>query len=267
MPKHYLKMNEENVPEKKERASASEGDNLQINALETKALKHKSPPAMQMIGIKHPFSMGIFGASGSGKTVLTCSILLKKNMYNKYFHEVYLITPTGGADDTFELLGLPKSQIITSDYIENLKKIIAQQENEVEQKGVIDAKKVCVIFEDLTSLKKLMNSEPFLKAFVQNRHLNMSCIAVCHKYRALNRTARMNCNHLIFFPVNNSEREIIMEENMTPQWNKRTFQSMLQHAFTPNEQSKRPFLHINNKADQKERFRKNFTAILKPPSS
>jgi len=238
--------------------------NLDIKPLKTKASKHSSPPTMEAIGIKHPFSMGIFGASGSGKTVLTCSLLLKKNMFYRYFDNVYLITPTGSSDDTFDLLKLPKENIITDNFIPELKKIIEEQEKQVQSKGILEADKTCVIFEDLTSLKKLMNSSEFLKAFVQNRHLNMSCIAVCHKYRALNRTARLNCNHHIFFPMSNSERAIIAEENMTSKWHKKSFNDMIDVAFTPDRRSQRPFLHINNKSNQDERFRKNFTTILKP---
>jgi len=237
---------------------------LEIKPLKTKASKHQSPPAMEAIGIKHPFSMGVFGCSGSGKTVLTCSLLLNKNMFKKYFDFVYLLTPTGGADDSFQQLGLPKDQIITDNFIEELDKIIKEQEAEVESKGVDKANKVCVIFEDLTSLKKLMNSSQFLKAFVQNRHLNMSCIAVCHKYRALNRTARMNCNHHIIFPATRSEMQIIADEMQTANVTKQQFFDLMTYAWTPDKNNKKPFLWINQKVEPVDRYRKNLTQIIRP---
>ncbi len=242
---------------------------LKIRALKTKAQEHKSPQAMEMIGIKHPFSMCICGCSGSGKTVLCCSFLLNKNMFFRFFHEVYLITPTGSADDTFQLLGLPKQNIITGNFIEELKKIIEKQEQEVENKGILEADRVCVIFEDLTSLKKLMNSAEFTKIYVQNRHLNVSVISCVHKYRAFTRTCRLNSNHLMIFPCTQTEMDIIGEENMTPQWNKKTFNMMMSHAFEKGGDNnvKRPFLWINNKAQPDKRFRKNLTTILHPPQT
>lgn len=268
MPRHYKIPTDfkrrTHVGDEEQPKSGNVGDLLQIKPLPTKALEHKSPPLMSKIGIKHPFSMCVVGCSGSGKTVFTCTLLLNKKMFYKFFNEVYLITPTGSADDTFELLGLPKNNIITENFEDRLKKIIEKQEGEVEQKGVLEADRVLVIFEDLTSLKKLQNSAEFTKIYVQNRHLNISVISCVHKYRAFNRTCRMNSNHLIIFPCTNSEREIIADENATPNWNKKTFSTMLSHAFTPNEQNKRPFLWINNKAQPEDRFRKNLTRILSP---
>jgi len=239
-------------------------DLLQIKPLPTKALQHKSPPLMSKIGIKHPFSMCVIGCSGSGKTVFTCSLLLNKDMFYKFFNEVYLITPTGSADDTFQLLGLPKNNIITEKFEERLREIIEKQEREVEQKGVIDADRVLVVFEDLTSLKKLQNSPEFTKIYVQNRHLNISVVSCVHKYKAFNRTCRMNSNHLIVFPCTNSEKEAIADENATPNWSKKGFFDMMSHAFKQDQNNKRPFLWINNKVQPEERFRKNLTKILNP---
>ena len=237
-------------------------EDLMIKPLPTRASKIKNPPLMEAIGIKHPFSMGIFGASGSGKTVLCMNLFLKKGYFNKYFDEIYLLTPTGGADDTFKQLGLPENQIITKNFIGALEEIIAKQEREVADKGVAEAEKVCVIFEDLTSLKKLMNSPAFLQAFVQNRHLNMSSIAVCHKYNALERTARLNCNHAMLFPCTGSEKKVLKDEHSTHLMEGKAFDRMLTTAFQPEPDMPRPFLHINGKAPIEQRFRKSFSYIL-----
>jgi hypothetical protein len=249
---------------------------LDIVPFEVKTNKLTNPPMMTAIGIKAPFSMGIFGCSGSGKTVLCCSLMTNPNMFFRYFDYIYLFTPTGGCDDTFLHMGIPKNQIITSNFIEELQKIIdTQEKNVLEKGGVHRADKVCIIFEDLTTLKKFMNSKPFLQAFVQNRHLNISSIAICHKYKALNRTARLSCNHVMMFPCSIDERAQIRESYMTPGYTKKTFNKMLDEAFRPQYKTLpdgrpnpegamvRPFLHINNKSDIEKRFRKSFKYVLK----
>ena len=237
---------------------------VDIKPFKVKAKKIKNPQTAEKLGIKHPFSMGIFGCSGSGKTVMCCNLFTNKQLFNRYFDKVFLFTPTGGADDTFKKLGLPKERIITDNMIENLENVIEEQKLEVERKGIDKAQKVCVVLEDLTSMKKFMNSKAFLQAFVQNRHLNISTIAVCHKFVALNRTARLQCNHCIVFPCNTSEQEAIQKEFGTPNFDKVQFKDMLAEAFRPEDGMVKPFLHINNKADIPERFRKSFKKVLKP---
>ena len=107
-----------------------------------------------------------------------------------------------------------------------------------------------------------MNSSAFLQAFVQNRHLNMSCIAVCHKYNALVRTARLNCNHAMLFPCTGSEKKILQDEHSTYLIEGKAFDRMLNEAFTPEKDMPRPFLHINGKSPIEQRFRKSFSYVL-----
>jgi hypothetical protein len=243
-------------------AEVFDQDGMDITPLPTAASKIKNPPMMAAMDIKHPFSMQISGASGSGKTVLCMNMLLKKNFFYRYFDEIYLITPTGGADDSFQQLGLPEGQIITKNFIEELEKIIEKQDHEVKSKGIEHADKVCVIFEDLTSLRKLMNSEAFVQAFVQNRHLNISSIAVCHKYNALVRTARLSCNHVCVFPCTGSEKKILENDQSANGIEGKLFYKMLDEAFSPEEGMPRPFVHICKKGDIARRFRKSFKHVI-----
>jgi hypothetical protein len=239
-------------------------DKVDIKPFPVKAKKMKSPKMMEQLGIKHPFSIGVFGCSGSGKTVCVCNMFTNKNMFRHFFDQVYLFSPTGSADDTFKHLGLGDERIITDDMIPKLQEIVEEQKNEVETKGIDKARKIALILEDLTSCKKLMNSKSFLQAFVQNRHLNISTIACCHKYNALNRTARLNCNHCFIFPCTLSEKKIIAEDNQTANFDKKSFMAMMDSSFEPEKGMIKPFLHINRKADIPNRFRKSFKKILGP---
>jgi hypothetical protein len=217
---------------------------------------------MEEVDLKHPFSLAVYGMTGSGKTVAVLNLLTNPHMYGEYFDEMYLFSATGKSDDSFDALRLKKKNIITDQMIPKLKKIIDSQKKEVERKGVDKAKKVCVIFEDLTSNRKLMNSPDFIKAFVQNRHLSMSTICACHKFKALLRTARMNANHHWLFPCSESEVSAIVDEHQPPELKKAEFVGLIQHAFEATEEQQRPFLWINLKVPTNIRFRKSMEEIL-----
>jgi hypothetical protein len=200
--------------------------------------------------------------TGSGKTVAVLNLLTNPEMYGEYFDETYLFSATGRSDDSLDARGLPKKNVITDKMVPELKKIIERQKTAVERKGVDKAKKVCIIFEDLTANRALMNSPDFIKAFVQNRHLSCSTIACCHKCNALIRTARMNANHHWLFPCADSEVSRVVDEHQPPGLRKRDFVSLIQYAFEPSEDQARPFLWINLKVPIQTRFRKSLEEML-----
>jgi hypothetical protein len=235
---------------------------LKIRPLPTRASKIESPPLMDEVDLKHPFSLAVYGMTGSGKTVAVLNVLTNPEMYGDYFDEVYLFSATGKSDDSFDALALPKRNVFTDQMIPELHKIIERQKKAVERKGIDKAKKVCIIFEDLTANRKLMNSPDFIKAFVQNRHLSCSTIACCHKFNALVRTARMNANHHWVFPCSESEVSRIVDEHQPPELKKSQFVDLVRYAFEPSEDQSRPFLWINLKVPTQTRFRKSMEEVL-----
>jgi hypothetical protein len=235
---------------------------LKILPLPTRASKLESPPLMAEVDLKHPFSLAVYGMTGSGKTVAVLNLLTNPEMYGGYFDETYLFSATGRSDDSFDALALPKRNVITDKMIPELKKLIERQKKAVERKGVDKAKKVCIIFEDLTANRALMNSPAFIKAFVQNRHLSCSTIACCHKFNALVRTARMNANHHWLFPCAESEVSRVVDEHQPPGIRKSDFVGLIQYAFESTEDQPRPFLWINLKVPTQTRFRKSLEEML-----
>jgi hypothetical protein len=118
---------------------------LKIKPLPTKATKISSPPLMEEVDLKHPFSLAVYGMTGSGKTVAVLNLLTNPQMYGEYFDEVYLFSATGKSDDSFDALELPKGNVYTDKMISQLHKIIERQKKAVERKGIDKAKKcVCV---------------------------------------------------------------------------------------------------------------------------
>lgn len=236
-------------------------DPLEIVPLKTNASKIKNPPLCETLGIKHPFSMGIIGSSGSGKTVLCSNFLLNKQLFYRYFDKIYILSPSGSIDDSFAGLKIPKDQVVTDNFIEKLEEIIEEQKGKIENcsedeaPDLSKAEKVLIIFEDLSAQVKLMNSKAFKIIFTQNRHLCVSVIAIVHKYKQLMRMARLNASHLMLFRCSATEIDALYTEHGTSQ-SKKEFYQMVEDSFAPDEFSERPFIWINNKSAPYQRFRK-----------
>jgi hypothetical protein len=63
---------------------------LRIKPLPTRATKVVSPPLMEDVDLKHPFSLAVYGMTGSGKTVGVLNLVTNPHMYGEYFDEMYL---------------------------------------------------------------------------------------------------------------------------------------------------------------------------------
>ncbi len=237
--------------------SHSVSSNLKIEPVETQASEIKSPPLMDKIGLRHPFSLAFYGASSSGKTVALVNLFTKPQMYGNFFDEIWLWGPTGKCDDSFKSLNIPDKRVVTKDYISRLDDLLKTSKEEVEKHGLMKAKKRAIIFEDLTSLRKLMSSESFCRCYVQVRHHNMSVAASCHKYNALERTSRLNSKHHMAFPACKKELMRIVDEHIPAHISPKEFINMINHAWMPEADNPRPFFWIKAREDVEKRFSKS----------
>jgi hypothetical protein len=115
-------------------------------------------------GLETPVQLSCLWHDRSGKTVAVLNLLTNPQMYGGYFDEVYVFSAMGKPDDSLDALTLPKRHVFTDEMIPELHKIIERQKKAVDRKGVDKAKKVCLIFEDLTANRQLVNSPDFIKA-------------------------------------------------------------------------------------------------------
>lgn len=212
----------------------------------------------------HCSSMVFVGATGSGKSHLCGNLLLNKQMLGDFFDIIYLFSPS--PDETLiDNLNLSKKHIIQlsdKETIIKLTEIIEKQKVAVDNKGLEKAPKMLLIFEDLSSRKKLMDSQPFIDAFIYSRHISISTMSLIHKYKALNRICRLNCHHLFVFPVQQDEINQLVDDHSPPKLSKKEFVNLINYAFTKTEKHDHPFLYINKKADFKTRYRKCLDTIL-----
>ena len=110
-------------------------------------------PALAEAGViaKLCCSTILVGKSGSGKSVLLHNLMTRKEFYAGHFDKVFLISPTGEADDVQKALGISPSCTFTDmdEAILCLRKIEAHQEAEIKKKGSVGAQKFCIIFDDV----------------------------------------------------------------------------------------------------------------------
>ena len=237
---------------------------LDITPVATRARGHQSPPLMEQIDLKHPFSLSIIGTTGSGKTVLAVNLLTRDEMYGSYFDEIHLFGHTVKSDDSWKVLKLPDKFIHShpKTLIRELKDILTKQRKEVEVKGVLRCKKICLVFEDATTNRKLLSSPQYIQAYVQNRHYACSTIAMCHKYHAQKRVCRLNSNHIMIFPATMSEIKRIIMETQPAHLSKEEYEGIIKSAMESSPEMSHPFLWLNFKVQADKRIRKGLRFIL-----
>lgn len=234
---------------------------LDIKPFETNKNKIKVRPLMLNRTIpSFPESIVLVGASGSGKTTLLLRLLLEKHFYGGYYNHTFLFAVTANMDDQFKVLKIPERHTYTTEQemIDGLDEILSIQKKIIEKKGVEKSSRICLIFEDLTANKKLMNSQSFLQVFVQGRHLNLQVICCVHKYKILPRTQRLNLMNLFFFRASVGEMNQVAEDHCPPGYTTKEMMEVLKYA-TDGDHN---FLYINMKEPFKTRYRKNLDTVL-----
>lgn len=216
---------------------------------------------------RHPQSVIFNGRSGSGKSNLIVNLLTRPEFYGRtnpdnpktqYFDLIFLFSPTAKNDDLPKYLQIPDSRTYDSNFDAPLDHIIETQKNIIEKEGIDKAPKILILFDDIQSQKKFMNSPNFTKMFIQNRHHGISTWVACQSFTRLPRILRLQANGLFIFPSSGSETEILAQEFTPPHVKKRTFEKLIQHAT----KERFSFLFINMNEPPETRYRKNLDTIL-----
>lgn len=204
------------------------------------------------------------GGTGSGKSNLILWLLLNPNAYKDMFDSIYLFSPTAHIDPMFKLLKLKKKNMVSTNILEELTKLINRKKDEVKKKGIKRSKCDLILIEDSSSESKLLHSPILVKAFTMLRHFGCSLWVVIHSIKTLRPTQRANSNHVILFPCSKEQQLIACEQYCDHLVNKKTLLEMFSYCNQRTEKNQRPFLYINNKCDKEDKFRKGFHEILRP---
>jgi hypothetical protein len=224
---------------------------------------------------RHPCSVIFNGKSGSGKSTVLLNLLLRGDMYGPseddnlpdgYFDEIFIFAPTAKSDDVWqkitEVLNIPDNHLITSPSPSVLQKLLGTQRRLIEHthKGKVhEAPRILFILDDVVSHQKFLKSKPVLQAFVANRHYGASTWICSQSFTKVPRACRLQASGLVFFKGTESELRIVTEEFQPPGGNDKEFRGLVT-AVTDEPHS---FLFVNLQRPFDERYRKNFTHILK----
>lgn len=233
-------------------------DSLEIQVYKSKKHKIKQPLACEN-GIlpKIHCSYLVVGRSGSGKTNVVLHMLKSKSLLGGAFDVVLYLCDS--PDDTMkENLGIPKENFIKDFSEEWLENLIDKQRQNVEKKGADKADNVMLIFDDILSKQKFLNSKMLIKLVTECRHYNISCIFNTQSYKKIPRVVRLNCRGIILFPSSLGELLKFAEENCLPNMSSKRFLELVQHC------TKEPyqFAFLQQDAIQQDRLRKNFNTII-----
>jgi hypothetical protein len=209
----------------------------------------------------------IVGKSGSGKTCTLINLLSNPHMYGgtkPYFDDCVIFSKTASkeencADDAYQGVEWLKKENFINDFdIEQIDAIFELQKAEIEEKGYVKAQTVLLIFDDCLSEPSFLRSKQFRRLFVESRHYKLTCIINTQSLNAIERTARLNANNIIFFPSSMAEVTALCDSFCPSFLTNKEFINLIEYATnTPYS-----FLYINMKAPPGQQYRKNFTEIL-----
>jgi hypothetical protein len=218
------------------------------------------------------------GGIGSGKTTFLHNLLSRPEFYGisyegleegkepkPYFDYTFLFT--GSDDDMYDQLisdGIIKEEHVKfSPKPEDLQRVIDIQAEMVKEKGLEKAPKVLIILEDLVDDLKLMRSKALRTLFIKPRQHNFMVIIMAQYLRFIPAGLRRQAMNLILFGGDRKSTEIICDEFCPSTMKHNDFMKLIEQAQTPREGDMYPFLHINKRVKNCDKFRRNLDTIIK----
>lgn len=205
-----------------------------------------------------PTSMLVIGRSGSGKTNAVINLLQKEHLLKDCFDYIYLFSGIKPDEELLKPLKIPKSQVFIDFEEDDVKKIMTKMENTVESIGMAKTPSVLFLFDDILGKPKFLKSSTMSKLITTNRHMNITCIILSQYFKKLPPVIRTNASYYMIFPSSMSELEKIADELTPPNYSKKNFIKLLQHAT----KEKYSFFSLNSKTSVDKMCRKNFSSIL-----
>lgn len=152
----------------------------------------------------------------SGKSTLILNMIIRdKFKYNKYFKDIYYISPTLKYDDNFQILQgyrpsktKKKAEIhpITDfdSLTDELEKILSHI------RGLNDNKNRLIILDDCIHL--INNSKIMQQLLTSGRHHKFTIWITTQNFRKINKTIRINCLSFIIFRTTMSDLKTVVED-------------------------------------------------------
>jgi hypothetical protein len=233
-------------------------DGLEVQVYKSKKHKIVQPQACEA-GIlpRLHSSYLVVGKSGSGKSNVVLHMVNSPNLLGGAFDIILYLCDS--PDDLFKQnLKIPKENFIkdfTEEWLENL---IDKQRASVEKKGADKTDNMLLIFDDILSKPKFLNSKTLTHLVTACRHFNISCVFNVQSYKKIPRTVRLNVRGIILFPSSLGELIKFSEENCLPNMSNKKFLSLVQHCT----KEQYNFAFLQQDAPPGDKLRKNFNKII-----
>lgn len=256
---------EKESEEEKEEDDHKKGSILSIRKLKTDTTSFPQPLAVKKGWIPEFPSTWLFvGHTGTGKTNAAHNLLMNKYMFGDYFESknMYAFGRTVKSDGLWKQLHVPKENLFVENLKEEVKDVVTSQEEKC-RSNFHTAPSILLFFEDVTSENTLMKSESFLVAFCAARHNRIMTIANAHKWKALNRTCRLQAHCICFFGASQSEVNSFAEDWCPAHMHKKDFMNLINWATKKTKDNQHPFLFVNAREhDLSKRFRRNLDEFI-----
>lgn len=166
--------------------------------------------------------------SGGGKSTLVGNLLVQPHFWGigdagdgkkgPYFHKVVIFSSTAGkaGDDLYTNVPYLSEDNFISDFnTDYIDMLLDAQKDDIKANGFGKCKRLLLIFDDVLSHPKFLNSKQFLKLFVEIRHYCATAVINSQSFTKVPRACRLSCNQIYYWPGSQNEN-IVLCEHHTP---------------------------------------------------
>ena len=205
-----------------------------------------------------PRSHVLFSApTSSGKSTLILNMILRdKFKYNRYFKDIYYVSPTIKYDDNFEILEdyKPKRGRANVHLVEAQEDINSQLKSLLEDIQADEKKKRLIILDDCIHL--LNNSKVLQQLLTSGRHNGITSWITTQSFRKINKTVRNNCIDIIIFKSTESDLKGVIQDISEDKF------QVLHEKYKEATAEPYQFLHIRTRAPAEKRYTASFKRYI-----
>jgi hypothetical protein len=163
------------------------------------------------------FSWLIVGATKSGKSNLIKNLLLNKAFLKNIFHKHHIFLFCGTARLNRDFEGLVEKENVYEDFdTEIIRKLMKEQEENIEEYGRKNTPHILLIFDDLAYGGALHSDTSLLNKLCMNgRHYKISIIVTTQALKLVSPKTRANATLVSMFASNENELEKFMNDYMS----------------------------------------------------
>jgi hypothetical protein len=137
--------------------------------------------------------------------------------------------------------------------------LLEAQKEDIKTNGFKKCKRLLMIFDDVLSQPKFLNSKQFLKLFVEIRHYCATAVINTQSFHKVPRSCRLSCNQIYYWPSSQNENMVLCEHHTPCGMTKEQFLGVMSAI----SRTKYAFLNIDMSQPEGEgRYKMNLDQII-----